>query len=758
MASKITNAQLRTAIRSYGEEPPSRWNKAELVARLGELETIHGESDTTTLKLKADKPLQEMIQKLNRAAKTKATMVAFMQELGLHPNANDTILKMEKTAMMEIYRVVEPRGSDYVGFGKFAQMTYAELLNQAPSYAAWVTRTASESDSPDPKLVRLARWLERAEDVEKPVTNKMNPAKTYHLKEPEIPEKEMSMIAASSHQEPRRSRGYHGTTEKDSEDPQTQVMKTLVDAVKSLQEEIQELKEDKQRKQRAAVEGYCDRHQIYLDVIPGEAHHQIGVCEEAVKGLKEVMTKLSLADPEVSSEEALSTAIVTFNQREMIRGFSPAQHILGQNPDVTGRFLQNQEHIPPGDLVFFWRSQGGGQGRTQPGNKHGSFLGPARVLACETRRDSDGNARPGSAIWCVRGRRLLKCSPEQLRHASEREELVEALTEGAEATPWTYTKVAEEIGGSQYDDISSEQPSTEEWQRAQDIEQEAPPTRHRLRGKRSAEHAALPEDRDEDEAERTPSRPSRPARRAPRGHPYQQAPEAGDWTSVVHESAWVTEPTDYWLDANASVALEIEVPQTTRGINAFTRDLPTYFTAALRRQAMEVSEKRLTPAEKELFREAKAVEVKNFLAAQAFARAVLLGYQDPSYEHRSTTAPVMTRQTRQFMLQLAANRRWTVQKGDVSGAFLQGREYPDTLYCIPCDEICAAMQLAPGSITRLRRACYGLVDAPLEWYRTIATFLEELGLERTWCDACAWVWRKDGQVRGMVAGLSVCRQ
>ena len=134
------------------------------------------------------------------------------------------------------------------------------------------------------------------------------------------------------------------------------------------------------------------------------------------------------------------------------------------------------------------------------------------------------------------------------------------------------------------------------------------------------------------------------------------------------------------------------------------------------------------------------------------ARAVLLGYQDPSYEHRSTTAPVMTRQTRQFMLQLAANRRWTVQKGDVSGAFLQGREYPDTLYCIPCDEICAAMQLAPGSITRLRRACYGLVDAPLEWYRTIATFLEELGLERTWCDACAWVWRKDGQVRGMVAG------
>ena len=51
---------------------------------------------------------------------------------------------------------------------------------------------------------------------------------------------------------------------------------------------------------------------------------------------------------------------------------------------------------------------------------------------------------------------------------------------------------------------------------------------------------------------------------------------------------------------------------------------------------------------------------------KAKARAVLLGYQDPAYEHRATTAPVMTRQTRQLLLQLAANRGWQVQKGDVS--------------------------------------------------------------------------------------------
>ena len=137
---------------------------------------------------------------------------------------------------------------------------------------------------------------------------------------------------------------------------------------------------------------------------------------------------------------------------------------------------------------------------------------------------------------------------------------------------------------------------------------------------------------------------------------------------------------------------------------------------------------------------------------KAKARAVLLGYQDPAYEHRSTTAPVMSRQSRQMLLQQAANRRWTVFKGDVSGAFLQGREYPDVLHCIPTDEICDAMQVPRGSITRLKRACYGLVDAPLEWYRSVAEFLEGIGLQRTWSDACTWTWRVRGQLRGIISG------
>ena len=232
--------------------------------------------------------------------------------------------------------------------------------------------------------------------------------------------------------------------------------------------------------------------------------------------------------------------------------------------------------------------------------------------------------------------------------------------------------------------------------------------------------------------------------------------------------------------------IAIDMPQTGNQWAKVTKDLGNYFVGAMKRQAVEVSERRLSPQEFEEFQAAKLVEVRNFISAGAFealpqhlqpskeqaigmrwvltwkakedgsrkakARAVLLGYQDPCYEHRSTTAPVMTRSSRQFLIQIAANNKWNIFKGDVSGAFLQGRDYPSELYCIPCPEICSQMNIPAGSITRLRKACYGLVDAPLEWYRTVHDFLQTLGLERLWSDPCTWVWREDGRVQGLISG------
>ena len=592
------------------------------------------------------------------------------------------------------------------------------------------------------------------------------------------------------------------------------------------------------------VEQFCDQQEIFLDIVPGEAHWKIGVCEQAVQGLKMVMEKLAQADQDIFPEEALSTAVRTFNQREIIRGFSPVQHVLGQAPDESGRVdvatpavppellvenpsgefqravLRRQEaekalaewtarqrlvrasnsrtrpvaDYRPGDLVFFWRSQEAGKGRREPGNKHGRFVGPARILAMERKTTEDGSSAQSSSIWLVRGRQLIKACAEQLRRASPREELVEAVTE-RQPTPWTFSRVAEQLGGNQFEDVSGHRPSLEEWRRAQDPQEEvqpvrernALPVRHRFRGKRPAL-----EDYSEDE-EMIPDEPSassssrRPtSHRRIGGQGFAQTVEQGArWQDQIPESAWFSGEQVFWANDRACVELSIEVPESQRGLRQMVDNLECYLASALRRRAVEVSERHLNDQEKQEFREAKQIEVKNFLAARAFealpdhlkpdratalgmrwcltwktldaggvkakARAVLLGYQDPCYEHRATAAPVMSRQSRQMLLQQAATRRWTVFKGDVSGAFLQGRDYEGLLHVVPCDEICEAMGLPKGSVTRLRKSCYGLVEAPLEWYRSVNEFMLSLGLERSWSDPCMWLWRPNGQLRGIIS-------
>ena len=42
-----------------------------------------------------------------------------------------------------------------------------------------------------------------------------------------------------------------------------------------------------------AVRDFCDRNHIHLDIIPGESHWKLGICEQAIQGAKHVMNKLA---------------------------------------------------------------------------------------------------------------------------------------------------------------------------------------------------------------------------------------------------------------------------------------------------------------------------------------------------------------------------------------------------------------------------------------------------------------------------------
>ena len=439
----------------------------------------------------------------------------------------------------------------------------------------------------------------------------------------------------------------------------------------------------------AAVEEWCDKHSIYSDVVPGEAHWKVGTVECAIRGVKDVMTKLCSYDEELTPQQALAEAIVTFNHKELVRGYSPAQHILGQAPDETGRFIpqgrdahpallienptgeferstklraeaekaltdwntqqrllraKHSRHRPcydytPGELVYYWRTQDSNKGRRQPGGKHGRFLGPARVLATETRRDDQGNAKPGGSIWLVKGRSLLKCAPEQLRRATQREELLESMSDpGQQKLSWTFHSVADAIGGTRYEDISGELPSTTEWNRAQLPEEEHQPARHRLRQKQppSSLGGKMEGDNDPDFHDAPGAASTARNRSRSRGREGSGGVLSSDnptaWWSTVKEEQWPDQAAAYWQDQGSAVEIEIPMPDSQRGRDRAWRDLGTYFVGSLKRRAVELSERKMTADEREAFRGAKAVEVKNFVEGRFTQCGVVVEQKPEGFE------------------------------------------------------------------------------------------------------------------------------
>lgn len=592
---------------------------------------------------------------------------------------------------------------------------------------------------------------------------------------------------------------------------------------------------------------------IFTEPIPGDAHWHISPLERSVKWLKEFLAKASREFSESEPVSIVAAAIATWNQREMVRGFSPYQHALGQAPDIDGRFFETQHQgIPvelmedpegahriqhelrlsaeeifvrwqaksrvdralqskgrpfpeytPGDVVFYWRGhlRSGERGERFQTGTYGGYAGPARVLALETRRDTDGKLRPSSVVWLVRNNRLLKASVEQLRLASDRERVVYEL-ERPPQLPWTITEIAKPLSRQEFDDITGEGPPPERQSPHYDPTARfwVTPPEKRARTKqhdpnfRKRELADVEKDEDvklfsegelsdpRPEASSSTTGPVRRPKTRTRTTPY----EGQDDSQLLAEDGKQEEETVFWQDESAAVSLEFELPTSRHGWMRMSKDPVNFLVTAMKKKAVEVREKSLDEPTRERLREAKMVEMNKFLKSEALeslpahlqpsksqamqmrwlltwkvdgegqtapkARIVILGYQDPQYEHRVTYAPTTTRHTRQIMLQVAAGKKWEAWKGDVAAAFLQGRECQEDLFCVPTPELCDLMQIPKESVARLRKTCYGLVQAPYEWYETVRTYLVSLGFRQCDSDPCCWVYVHEGSIRIIISG------
>lgn len=118
------------------------------------------------------------------------------------------------------------------------------------------------------------------------------------------------------------------------------------------------------------------------------------------------------------------------------------------------------EEYLPGNLIFFLENQVPLKEKTM--QNAGKFIGPARVIATETRREEGGELRPGHVVWLYRNGRLIQAIPEQLRKASPYEQQIEALS-GPVQLPLTITSLTTHKEKAAYKDISKEIPSDAQW-------------------------------------------------------------------------------------------------------------------------------------------------------------------------------------------------------------------------------------------------------------------------------------------------------
>ena len=252
------------------------------------------------------------------------------------------------------------------------------------------------------------------------------------------------------------------------------------------------------------------------------------------------------------------------------------------------------------------------------------------------------------------------------------------------------------------------------------------------------------------------------------------------------DALFVDEDNVFQVESGVPLAWRTEITISDRDIDAWRTESNlsdmAFMAAASKKQHSEIKLSELTPAEQELFAQAKASEIQNWLSNQAVekvvrsqippdqvlrcrwiltwkaldpsevtdpakahkpkARLVVLGYLDPDLENIPRDSPTLGRNSRMLILQLIASQAWKLQSFDVKAAFLQGQPQKDRVMGLePTEEFRKQFNMKPDQILRLVKGAYGLVDAPFLWYQALRGELLRLGMEEAPWDPTVYILR-----------------
>ena len=119
------------------------------------------------------------------------------------------------------------------------------------------------------------------------------------------------------------------------------------------------------------------------------------------------------------------------------------------------------------------------------------------------------------------------------------------------------------------------------------------------------------------------------------------------------------------------------------------------------------------------------------------SRLCVRGDLDPDILELERFSPTLNTVNFNVLLQIAANQKMTTTVGDLKNAFCQSQPLPrpkGSLYFQQPKE--GVVGLHPEQIVLIIAGCYGLVDAPLHWRKSLTEDLKQLGYEMSALDPC----------------------